>query len=165
MCSIYSILGVSGEIANATSKVVVSKLKSPPYRMPPQPPGLCGEVSIPGATIDPPLRTHSSKFPVSILFAVLLLQHLMCRSNYDSVIDYTFFYGVLAGPYKIYHHIIEIIWYKVCPTSFLNSVLNKFTDFRFDASMVVCVPSYTTRNFSGCALVLSWWDEAGKVTR
>lgn len=44
-----------------------SKLTSPPYRMPPQP-GLCGEVPIPGAASDPPLRTHSSKFPVNIYF-------------------------------------------------------------------------------------------------
>lgn len=59
------ILGASGDSFNGSSKIFVSKLTSPPYRMPPQPPGLCGEVPIPGAASDPPLRTHSSKFPVS----------------------------------------------------------------------------------------------------
>lgn len=39
--------------------------------MPPQPPGLCGEVQIPGATSDPPLRTHSSKFPVGIFYILI----------------------------------------------------------------------------------------------
>ncbi|KAJ6626110.1 hypothetical protein Bhyg_17007, partial [Pseudolycoriella hygida] len=34
--------------------------------MPPQPPqpGLNGDVPIPGAATEPPLRTHSSKFPI-----------------------------------------------------------------------------------------------------
>lgn len=44
---------------------------SPPYRMPPQPPGgssIYSESHIPGATItEVPLRTHSSKFPVSLI--------------------------------------------------------------------------------------------------
>ncbi|KAG4068907.1 hypothetical protein HA402_005055 [Bradysia odoriphaga] len=55
--------GVTGDTTNVSSKVFNSKLTSPPYRMPPQP-GLCGEVPIPGAASDPPLRTHSSKFPI-----------------------------------------------------------------------------------------------------
>lgn len=46
---------------------------SPPYRMPPLPPGassLYGEPSIPGAATasEAPLRTHSAKYPVSVLY-------------------------------------------------------------------------------------------------
>lgn len=74
---------MNGDTANASGKVVVSKLKSPPYRMPPQPPGLCGEVPIPGAASDPPLRTHSSKFPVSVICVVIIITEyysLICFS-------------------------------------------------------------------------------------
>lgn len=58
--------------SNAAYKPVPPpKPVSPPYRMPPQPPGgssIYGEAPIPGAaaTNDIPLRTHSSKFPVSL---------------------------------------------------------------------------------------------------
>lgn len=60
----------SASSSGAYKPVPPPKPVSPPYRMPPQPPGassLYGEPSIPGAATasDAPLRTHSAKYPVS----------------------------------------------------------------------------------------------------
>lgn len=79
---------------NTNSNSFEVKSPSPPYRMPPKPPGIsmlnqCDEIQIPGATTtetadfpNQTLRTHSSKFPVSTFKHsqyLLIIQYVICK--------------------------------------------------------------------------------------